>query len=277
MIARTMKTLLVVALLLCSVLTLTAQLPAPNAEGVSAGHHIFRAKDVDVANKFWTTLGGEPSALATIKLMKFPGVLLFISAPRVAAGTPAPPAQSIPGNHGTTVEFISFKVKDLKASLAKWKAAGIEPMEEYKDVTLLGPDDVQVRIIEDKSLSVPIASDGVVMNVANVSEVSAWYAKWFGAKLSRSGSDTIGEIPGARIVFHETKDPIAPTKGHSLNLLGFEVKDLPAFVKKYQDAGGKFDGTGTIATATAANLSVIQLTDPWGTSIEVSQGLAAVK
>ena len=272
-----MKTLLVVALLLCSALTLTAQLPAPNAEGVSAGHHILRAKDVEVTNKFWTTLGGEPAALATIKLMKFPGVLLIIGAPRVAAGAPAQPPQPLPGNHGTTVEFITFKVKDLKASLAKWKAAGLEPMKEYKDVTLLSPDDVQVRIIEDKSLSVPIASDGIFMNVANGAEVSAWYAKWFGAKLSRSGSDTIGDIPGARIVFHETKDPIAPTKGHSLNLLGFEVKDLPAFVKKYQDAGGKFDGAGTIATATAANLSVIQLTDPWGTSIEVSQGLAAVK
>jgi len=275
MIARTMKTLLVVALLLCSALTLFAQLPVPNAAGVSAGHHIFRAKDVDVANKFWMTLGGEPAALANIKLMKFPGVLLFISAPRGA--TPAAPAQPTPGNHGTTVEFITFKVKDLKESLAKWKAAGIEPMKEYKDVTLLGPDDVQVRIIEDKNLSIPVSSDGLVMNAANVEEVSAWYAKWFGAKLSRNGSETIGEIPGARIVFHETKDPIAPMKGHSFALLGFEVKDLPAFVKKYQDAGGKFDGTGAIATSAAANLSVIQLTDPWGTSIEVSQGLAAVK
>jgi hypothetical protein len=82
MIARTMKPLVIVALILCSALTLTAQLPTPNADGVSAGHHIIRAKDVDVANKFWTTLGGSPAALATIKLMKFPGVLLYISAPR---------------------------------------------------------------------------------------------------------------------------------------------------------------------------------------------------
>jgi predicted enzyme related to lactoylglutathione lyase len=72
-----------------------------------------------------------------------------------------------------------------------------------------------------------------------------------------------------------TKDPIAPTKGHSLGLLGFEVKDLQDFVKRYQDAGGKLDTM--IATAQAANLSVVQLTDPWGTSIEVSQGLKAVK
>jgi len=263
-----MKPILFVTLLIGASFTFLAQLPAPNADGVSAGHHILRAKDVDAANKFWTTLGGEPGALATIKLMKIPGVLLYISAPR--GNTP-----SLGGNHGTTVEFLTFKVKDLKASLAKWKTAGIEPMKEYKETTLLGPDDVQVRITEDTKLTAPIASDGLVMNVANAAEVSAWYAKWFGAKLSRSGQDTIGEIPGARIVFRETKEPIAPTKGHSVGLLGFEVKDLQAFVKRYQESGAKLDGN--VATSAAANLSVVQLTDPWGTSIEVSQGLNAVK
>lgn len=272
MLPRMMKLKLFVMLLCCITLPLLAQLPEPNTAGVTAGHHIFRAKDVDVANKFWTTIGGESGALATIKLMKIPGVLLYISGPR---GGSTPTAS--PGNHGTTVEFITFKVKDLKASLTSWKAAGIEPMKEYKEVTLLAPDDVQVRIVEDKKLTTPIAADGLVMSVKDAKEVSEWYAKWFGAKLSRSGGETIGEIPGARIVFHETKEPIAPLKGHSLALLGFEVKDLADFVKRYEDAGGKFDGTGKIAVATAANLSVIQLTDPWGTSIEVSQGLKAVK
>jgi hypothetical protein len=265
-----MKPTLFVLFLLCAALPLSAQLPAPNADGVTAGHHIFRAKDVDAANKFWMTLGGEPAALAQIKLMKFPGVLLFISAPR---GTN--PAPSLGGNHGTTVEYITFKVPDLKASLAKWKDAGIMAKIEGGAATLLGPDDVQVRIVEDKKSTVPIASDGLVMNVADAAEVSAWYAKWFGAKIGKSGPDTIGEIPGARIVFRVTRDTIAPTKGHSLALLGFEVQDLQAFVKKYQDSGGKLDSQ--IATAAAANLSVVQLTDPWGTSIEVSQGLKAVK
>ena len=263
-----MKNILTGMLLLLTALPLSAQLPAPNTDGASAGHHILRAKDVDAANKFWVEVGGEPSALAQIKLMKFPGVLLFISAPR--GNTP-----SLGGNHGTTVEFLTFKVKDLKASLAKWKAAGIEPMKEYKETTLLGPDDVQVRIIEDSKLTAPVAADGLIMNVANAAEVSAWYAKWFGAKVSRSGRDTIGEIPGARIVFRETKEAIAPTRGHSVGLLGFEVKDLQDFVKRYQESGAKLDGN--VATSATAHLSVVQLTDPWGTSIEVSQGLNAVK
>jgi hypothetical protein len=263
-----MKTTLTLLLLLCTSIALLAQLPSPNASGVAAGHHILRAKDVDAANAFWSTLGGEPAALATIKLTKLPGVLLFISAPR--GNTP-----SLGGNHGTTVEFLTFKVKDLKGSLAKWKAAGIEPMKEYKETTLLGPDDVQVRITEDTKLTTPVAADGVVMNVASAAEVSAWYAKWFGAKVSRSGQDMIGEIPGIRMVFRETKEAIAPTRGHSVGLLGFEVTDLPDFVKRYQESGGKLDGN--VATNAAAKLSVVQLTDPWGTSIEVSQGLAAVK
>src|SRR6266850_6966956 len=128
---RTMKSIIIVLSLVCVSCPLLAQLPAPNGDGVSAGHHIFRAKDVDAANHFWMTLGGEPAALATIKLMKFPGVLLFISAPRGAN-----PAPSLGGNHGTTVEFITFKVKDLKASVAKWREAGIQSKVENGAATI---------------------------------------------------------------------------------------------------------------------------------------------
>jgi hypothetical protein len=267
-----MKKLFLAVLLASTTSVVFAQLPAPNAAGASAGHHILRTTNVEASNKFWAAVGFEPTALATIQLKKVPGVLIIVGAPRGNA-----PATPLLGSHGSTVEFLSFKVKDLKASLAKLKEAGYEPMKEYKETTLLGPDDVQVRLTEDKGLATPIASDGLLMNVANAAEVSAWYAKWFGAKISKSGQDTIGDIPGARIVFHETKETIAPTKGHALQLIGFEMTNIEDFVKRYGDAGGKFDGNGTIARAQAANLSVIQLTDPWGTSIEVSQGLVGAK
>src|SRR3954463_2865822 len=228
-----MRGLLTVVSLVTMSVVVSAQLRAPNAAGASAGHHIFRVKDVDAANRFWAALGAEPTALATIKLTKLPGVLLFISGPRGNA-----PATALPGNHGTTVEFLTFKVKDLKASLAKWTAAGVEPMKEYKETTLLGPDDIQVRITEGRSLTTPTVADGLIMNVANAADVSAWYAKWFGAQISHKGNDTIGDIPGAKIVFRETKDGIAPLRGHSLGLLGFEVIDIEGFVKRYREAGG---------------------------------------
>src|SRR5437588_583925 len=41
-----------------------AQLPAPNKTGISAGHDVLRAKDVEAANKFWQALGGEPVQFA---------------------------------------------------------------------------------------------------------------------------------------------------------------------------------------------------------------------
>jgi hypothetical protein len=55
-----------------------AQLPVPNAAGVSSGHDIMIVKDLDGANRFWTALGGEPTALAQLKLTKLPGVLYLM-------------------------------------------------------------------------------------------------------------------------------------------------------------------------------------------------------
>lgn len=68
----------------------------------------------------------------------------------------------------------------------------------------------------------------------------------------------MGQISRSGNVFRETTDTIMPMRGHSLGLLGFEVTDIEGFVKRYSEAGGKFDGTGTIARAQGANLAVIQ-------------------
>src|SRR6187455_2257133 len=80
----------------------------------------------------------------------------------------------------------------------------------------------------------------------NASEVSVWYAKWFGAKPRQSDACSIGVISGAHIVFHGTREPIGPTEGRSHALLGFIVKDLRSFVRRYQNAGGKLDGNAAV-------------------------------
>ena len=108
MIRRTMKKLILAVLLVMTSVIVAAQLPAPNAAGASAGHHILRTTNVEAANKFWATLGAEPTALANIQLKKIPGVLLIIGGPR---GKAPPPA--IPRNHRTTGEFRTFNGKDL--------------------------------------------------------------------------------------------------------------------------------------------------------------------
>src|ERR1700748_3504793 len=98
-------------------LPLLAQLPAPNPAGVSAGHDIFSFHDIDAANKFWNTLGGEAAPLGPLKMTKFPGVLFLMRKGDPKGGT-----------EGSTIEYIGFKVKNLRDSLAKWEAAGITPL-----------------------------------------------------------------------------------------------------------------------------------------------------
>src|SRR5689334_17419335 len=90
-----------------SALPMLAQLPAPNAAGVSAGHDIMIVKDLEGANKFWSALGGEPTALAQLKLTKLPGVLYLMRMGDNKGGT-----------EGSSVEYLGYKVKNLKETLA---------------------------------------------------------------------------------------------------------------------------------------------------------------
>src|SRR5215472_16789494 len=110
-----------------------AQLRPPNKAGVSARHDVLRTKDVESANKFWQALGGEPVRFAgRLNLIKFPGVLLLTVGSGQGQGKNAPAPSAVPadlaGSEGSSLDFIGFSVKDMKASLAKWSDAGIKPV-----------------------------------------------------------------------------------------------------------------------------------------------------
>jgi catechol 2,3-dioxygenase-like lactoylglutathione lyase family enzyme len=246
-----------------------AQLPAPNAAGASAGHDIFAFHDIDAAHKFWTALGGEPAQLAQLKMTKFPGVLFLMRQGNPQGGT-----------EGSSIDYIGFKVRSLKDSLAKWDAAGIKPMPRgtYRGSTpggtsgqvfLMGPDDVKVRVTEDRSLATPIAADMIDMMVPDVAAAQAWYKKNFGAKLVKHGNEMVAELPGSNILFTQAKGPVAGTKGRAFDRIGIEVKNVEETCKAV--------GVANVNRAKQMDLAVCVLTDPWGTFIEISQGLAAVK
>ena len=265
---------------------LLAQLPAPNKAGVSAGHDLMRVKDLDAANKFWQTLGGQPVQFAgRLNLTKFPGVLLLNLAAgggRGRAGAPAPvpaaPPPELAGSEGSSLDFIGFTVKDLKGSLAQWAEAGIKPMAggSATQVFLMSPDKVKVRITEDKSLATPIASDTIKMMVPNVAEAQVWYARNFGAEMVKHGNEMVANIPGSNILFEQAKGPVAPTRGRAFDRIGLEVVALDEFVKKLEAAGVKLDSPYTGKNAAMdAGFAVFQ--DPFGTLIEMSDGLSAVK
>ena len=241
-----------------------AQLPPPNSAGVSAGHEHLMVKDLEAHNRFWTALGGVPVQLGQLKMIKVPGVYIL-----ARQGDPKG------GSEGSTVEYIGFKVKNLKESLAKWAAGGIEPLPggTSTQVFLMAPGDVKLKMTEDKSLSTSIASDELKMNVPNVKEAEAWYAKYFGAKLVKHGKETVGDIPGSNILFTEVKEPAAGTKGRGLDHIGLEVKNLEELCKRLVADGIKLD-TPYRAPANVP-LGIAVLTDPWGTYIELNEGFAS--
>jgi catechol 2,3-dioxygenase-like lactoylglutathione lyase family enzyme len=252
-----------------------AQLPAPNKAGVSAGHHVLRAKDIAAANKFWEILGAQAVPFTgTLNIMKFPGLLILEvgGAQSQAKGAPPAPVIELAGSEGSSLDFLGFTVKDMKASLAKWAASGVAPLAggTATQVYLLSPDKIKVRITEDKALTSAIASETVKMVVSNVAEAQAWYAKHFGAELVKRGNETVANIPGTNLLI--TQGTGAPSKGRAFDRIGLEVVGLEAFCKKLEAAGVKFDSPYRAAPQMNAAFAVLQ--DPFGTLVELSEGLA---
>ncbi len=64
----------------------------------------------------------------------------------------------------------------------------------------------------------------------------------------------------------------APSDGRALDHIGFEVKNIDAFVAKLRAAGLKTDAD-IRNSANAAGLRIVYVTDPWGTKIEITEGL----
>ena len=52
---------------------------SPNAAGVAMGYLHLNVTDVEANKKFWTELGGTVAKLDETAVMKFPGILIFLT------------------------------------------------------------------------------------------------------------------------------------------------------------------------------------------------------
>ena len=238
-----------------------AQLVAPNEAGVALGHVHLNVRDIEAHKKFWTTLGATPTKLDTIDVMKFPGGLVLLRK-----------AEPSGGSVGSVVNHIGFIVPNVEEALAKWKAAGLRtefatPERGY----VTSPDDLRIEINKDASLTVPIAMHHIHFYAVEsaMPEIEAWYVKMFGAKpASESG---VFDIPGVNMRITKVPTPTVAIKGRVLDHIGFEVKNLEAFCKKLEASGVKLDTLYT--KRPALGIAIAYITDPWGTYIELTEGL----
>jgi catechol 2,3-dioxygenase-like lactoylglutathione lyase family enzyme len=245
-----------------------AQTAPPNDAGVSFGHVHLVVKDLEANKQFWTTLGATPGkALGTNEVMKIPNMLVLYR-----QGEPKG------GSVGSIVNHIGLKVPNAQEALARWKAAGLrtESGNRPQQIYVFTPDDVRVEVLEDAALKVPVAGDHIHFFVpeAKIAEIQAWYVKTFGAAAGkRNNTIDVANLPGdVALSFGKSADGAAgvPTLGRSLDHIGFEVVNLEAFCKKLEAAGIKFDRP---YQKSPTGLLVANITDPWGTYIELSEGL----
>lgn len=244
-----------------------AQLATPNEAGVSMGHIHFMTQDVEAHRKFWTMLGAKPGKPIgnneTFRVLN--GVIVVRK--QAASG----------GSMESVVHHVGFRVFDLANTLDQCKAAGLKILTP-PDVTakthkanVMGPDEINVELVADSSLGVPIASHHIHFYNAPIEEMRAWYVKTFGAVPGKRDVFEAADIPGINLSFSDSKTKLAGTKGRALDHIGFEVKNLEAFCKKLEASGVKFDRPFT--KVPSMNLSIAFLTDPWGTFIELTEGL----
>ena len=94
----------------------------------------------------------------------------------------------------------------------------------------------------------------------------------FSAVAGKRGQFDAADLPGINLTFSKADGPTVGTQGRSIDHVGFEIKGLDAFLKKLVAKGGKLDRE--LQKSQTANLMLSYLTDPFGTYLELTEGLA---
>jgi len=265
----------------------SAQLVAAKDGPIVYGHHHLNTTNMEAQRKFFVeTLGGTLVRIGggNTEVVKFPNVLIFFRATQAPTG----------GTRGTTVNHIGFSVPNLRQAVDRIKASGFSMItateatgRDVKDdiagplqpggasiAFAQGPDDLKVELVEVKGQTIPITMHHVhFFNPKNL-EMRAWYVKTFGAKPRDGGAFPAGDLPGVALNFSPSNDPVVGTQGRALDHIGFEVKNLEAFTKNLESQGIKL--AVPYRQVPALGIAIAFLTDPWGTYIELTEGLDKV-
>jgi len=245
------------------------QLATPNAAGVSAGHLHLVVSDVPAQQKFWSTMGGVATANQRLEMIQFPGIMVLLRRGQTSGGTV-----------GSIVNHLGFVWKDLPAAKAKWQAAGYkleesDPSHGY----ILGPDGIRLEYSGDPSLQLPVKINHIHLYPQDIPAMKAWYAKVLGGVPGKcapagapDGADCV-DVPGVSLAMSQSEAKLEPTAGRSLDHIGFEVKNLPEFLKRMEAEGVNIT-QGLTASNFVSTMRVAFITDPWGTKMEITEGLA---
>jgi len=264
----------------------SAQLLAAKDGPIVYGHHHLNATSPDEAKKFWVdAIGGVLIKVGpeNREIIKFPNALILLRAQKPTAGS-----------KGSTVDHIGFSVKNLRQVVDRIKAGGFRMVtfaeapsnvKVQDDIGIveagpvsgiayaMAPDETKVALVEMKAQAAPIASHHLHFFGMN-KEMQAWYMQTFGASTLDSANPAAfisASLPGLTMNFSPSQAPVAGTQGRAIDHIGFEVRNLEAFTKKLEAQGIKL--AAPYRQVPALGISIAFITDPWGTYIELTEGL----
>jgi catechol 2,3-dioxygenase-like lactoylglutathione lyase family enzyme len=259
-------------------------LSAPNATGIAMGHLHYVVRDVAANKAFWVTLGGRSVLFnGTTEGIVFPDVVVLLRQGEPTGGT-----------EGSVVNHVAFRVK----SVAAIERAGlaVEYNAQYPGVASIHtPEGERIELFDDelatnlgftidggatdavaerhnRKLEVPIIAHHIHLNVPQdqVAAAKDWYATHFGGVRGKRWRYEAVDLPGININISGVDAAQAPTRGRMLDHIGFEVTNLEAFCKELEAQGIKLDRPyGKLPSG----FGLAFLTDPWGTYIELTEGL----
>jgi hypothetical protein len=279
---------LALALLVTSSARPSAQM-LNKAAPIRVGHYHLNVTSVADHKKFWVdTLGGTATKIGNEDVIRFGDVLLFLKVQKPTGGT-----------RGTTFDHIGFAVPSVPETTTKVVAAGYKltvgreiagqappapPVPGTSAVYgrfsyLLGPDDVKVELVTAAEPNAPaIAHHHVHYVNPQYVEMGQWYMKLLDATLRPGQTDFFfgADLPGIGYMLNyfrwEMGTPLVGTAGRAVDHVGYEVRTLEAFLKGL-DAKGLKLATPYRKNPALNGAGSATLVDPWGTVVELTEGL----
>ena len=257
---------------------------------VIVGHYHLNVASLDAHKKFWVdTLGGTAMKIGNTDVIRFPDVFLFLHVQK-----PTGPS------YGTALDHIGFAVPDVPALTTRIVANGYEltqgrepaPGQKVSLPTagnygrfsyILGPDGAKVELVTNmEPKAPPITHHHVHFINKQYVEMQQWYMKVFNATLRPGQTDFFigADLPGVGYMLNffrwegDQSMTHAPTAGRVYDHVGFEVKNLQEFCTQLEAKG--IELTVPYRKVPALNLGIAFITDPWGTYVELTEGLRDV-
>lgn len=242
----------------------SAQLAAPNAAGISAGHTHLSVSDVAKQREIWKSFGAHEVTLGRLQLLAFPGIYILLK-------EQAPSMASIL----TSANHIGFTINDYehyKQLLADAGATLFFDDPENGQILADLPDGVRVEFAVDKTQAEPIRFHHTHLAASDGPALRDWYVKVFGAEVGERRGLPSAMIPGGQVDFLPVRgDAPLPSQGTAIDHIGFEVADMDAFAARMNRLGISFDREPEYIDD--IYLTIAFITDPAGTYIELTEGL----